>query len=344
MATSAEDFELFTSLRYDPLLLKSVENGSGGLSFVSPSPFYMLVYHRDRMLEAARHFGFDAAAEKLSDGKALSEALLSKVRKYQKESEAKDGPLRIRTLYNRAGDLQVDMSPVPPVPLEALYPPTLDPPPNPKPPRVSPLTGGALTLGPTDSLSSSSSPLPPTIPRWTLMLDSHPTALTAHTSLKTTHRPHYDASRARSLPGNSDGASPAASAAALTEVFLYSPVGEITEGSISTPYFFRGGRWVTPPVGTPPAAGPFTTPTRQGIDGGPDVPFAGRWGHSVRGGGQRGTTRRWALRKGLCQEEGVERASVKIGEGVWVSNGVRGFGYGIVVEGKTEDNDAAQNN
>ena len=114
-------------------------------------------------------------------------------------------------------------------------------------------------------------------------------------------------------------------------------------------YLYRGGRWVTPPVGVPAghlaladtdaAAPAFPTPGKNPNEdeGELRVPFPGRWGHSVRSekvgsGGQRGTTRRWALGKGLCMEEPVFRETVEIGEGMWVSNGVRGFGFGKVVE------------
>jgi 4-amino-4-deoxychorismate lyase len=84
------------------------------------------------------------------------------------------------------------------------------------------------------------------------------------------------------------------------EVLLHNPSGEITEGSTTTPYFYRGGKWVTPPV------------------------------HAEHGG-QRGTTRRWAIRNGLCEEGTVRVESVENGEGVWVSNGVRGFRWGKIV-------------
>jgi 4-amino-4-deoxychorismate lyase len=107
-------------------------------------------------------------------------------------------------------------------------------------------------------------------------------------------------------------------------------------------YLFRGGRWVTPPVGVP--AGEFTGETLKSAEGQKRTedegelrkPFAGRWGHSVRSakvgaGGQRGTSRRWALKKGFCMEEPVGRGTVEVGEGVWVSNGVRGFGFGKIV-------------
>jgi 4-amino-4-deoxychorismate lyase len=79
---SDTEFQLFTSLRYDPLLLSSAENSEPWLNFTAPSPFYMLVYHRDRMVEAAQHFDFAQVVAKLEDGKTLHESLLSHVREY----------------------------------------------------------------------------------------------------------------------------------------------------------------------------------------------------------------------------------------------------------------------
>lgn len=72
---------------------------------------------------------------------------------------------------------------------------------------------------------------------------------------------------------------------------------EVMEGSITTPYFRRGGRWVTPPAAA---------------------------------GGHVGTTRRYALEAGLCVEETVERESIRLGESIWLSNGARGWGWGVV--------------
>ena len=77
---SEDEFQLFTSLRYDPLLLKSDENSRSILNSVAPSPFYMLAYHRDRMVEAAQHFDFFEVEKRLKDGKALHEELLKRVR------------------------------------------------------------------------------------------------------------------------------------------------------------------------------------------------------------------------------------------------------------------------
>lgn len=315
----------------------------------------MLVYHRDRMLEASQHFGWDNVAKKLADGESLSETLLEKVQTYQKETGTEDGPLKVRVLFDRAANLSIEISPVPAVPLSTLYPPSLEPPKPPSPPhpantfKPSPLTGGALSLGHTDSLPAS---LPaPEAPTWILKLDPLATPITPFTSLKTTHREHYTASRSRTLPSTPPAATPTAAAdgPANYEVLLHNPCDELTEGSMTSLYLYRGGRWVTPPVGVPAGhlaladtdavAPAFPTPGKNPNEdeGELRVPFPGRWGHSVRSekvgsGGQRGTTRRWALGKGLCMEEPVFRETVEIGEGMWVSNGVRGFGFGKVVE------------
>ncbi|KAF1836520.1 hypothetical protein BDW02DRAFT_587331 [Decorospora gaudefroyi] len=332
---SENGFQLFTSLRYDPLLLESEENSRPNLNFVVPSPFYMLAYHRDRMVEAAQYFDFFEVEKKLKNGKLLHEELAKQVKDHIGK-EGKDQAMKLRLLFDKAANLTVEFTAVPAVPLSTLYPPSLDPP-NPETQqhpantfKPSPLIGGFLTLGSDDSLlATSSTPSPP--PEWTIKLDTAPTPSTPFTLLKTTKREMYDQSRARALPTNPT--SPAHS-----EVMLYNEVNELTEGTLTSLYLFRGGRWVTPPVGVP--SGEFTSKTLK--DDGADEgelrkPFAGRWGHSTRSakvgaGGQRGTSRRWALGSGFCMEEPVGIETVRVGEGVWVSNGVRGFGFGRVVE------------
>ncbi|KAJ4384879.1 Aminodeoxychorismate lyase [Didymella sp. IMI 355093] len=400
--SSPPTFQLFTSIRYDPLLLTSKENSRPDLNFVTPSPFYMLTYHRDRMVEAAQHFDFDAVTRALTDGLALHQTLLSKIRGWQAQENKDDGPLKVRILFDASANMSVDFLPIPAVPLTTLYPTSFNPP-NPaskehpaqvqakKPFQPSPLTGGALDLGPTDSLpagdsSQSSQPpqpkefksspltggaleigkgvtLPagnqdpnwnpsdsgpkdpshiPPPPEWKLRLDTHPTPSSPFTLLKTTERTAYDSSRSRALPENS--ASPV-----HREVVLYNDVNEITEGTLTSLYFWRGGRWVTPPVGVPEAFKPEGVkhggskneknernrgdrdddpehPADHRDEGELRKPFAGRWGHSVRSakvgaGGQRGTSRRWALGKGYCMEEPISVDTVEEGEGVWVSNG-----------------------
>ncbi|KAF2133685.1 hypothetical protein P153DRAFT_419595 [Dothidotthia symphoricarpi CBS 119687] len=322
MTSPDPTFQLFTSLRYDPLLLISAENSLPTLNFIAPSPFYMLAYHRDRMLEAAQHFDFFAVASRLSDGVRLHNELLAEV-----EKSGKTGPLKLRILFDTSAHMTVECASLPATPLTTLYPLSLNPP-SPEPFTPSPLTGGALTL-PQTTL--------PQPPQWTLRLDTHPTPSTPFTLLKTTHRPMYDSSRERALPAHPAGSM-------YREVMLYNECDELTEGALTSLYLFRGGRWVTPPVGVP--SGEFTAQTLRGggegetgrnrDEGELRDSFAGRWGHSLRSakvgaGGQRGTSRRWALGKGFCMEEPVGIDTVEVGEGVWVSNGVRGFGYGRVV-------------
>ncbi|KAF9729574.1 hypothetical protein PMIN03_006340 [Paraphaeosphaeria minitans] len=341
---SEPSFHLFTSIRYDPLLLESAENSLPILNYVAPSPFYMLIYHRDRMLEAAQHFDFHAVAQRLEHGESLHQELLQEVAEYLHRG-GHDGPLKMRILFDKAANMTIDFAPTPAVPLSTLYPASFGPP-RPKPTRhpanplslpfrPSPLTGGALTLDPTDTLPPNPPSDPPAPPEYHLRLDTQPTPTSAFTRLKTTVREQYDAARARALPANPAGAP-------YAEVILYNSTLELTEGTLTTIYVFRGGRWVTPPVGVP--AGEFTAQMLRDAEGeSVDLdegelrrPFAGRWGHSVRSakvgaGGQRGTSRRWALKKGFCMEEPISVGTVEVGEGLWISSGVRGFAFGRVV-------------
>ncbi|KAI8930768.1 hypothetical protein NX059_011796 [Plenodomus lindquistii] len=334
--SSENEFQLFTSVRYDPLLLTSEENSKSHLSIIAPSPFYMLAYHRDRMLEAAQHFEFTQVEKRLGDGKALHMDLSNHVKDHVAKGW-KDEPLKLRVLFDRAANLTVELTPIPPVPLSTLYPPSFDipTPSQPHPAKIttftpSPLTGGVLSLGTTDSLPGASSP-PSSQPEWTIKLDTAPTPSSPFTLLKTTHRSMYDASRSRALPKEPVGS-------IYKEVMLYNEVNELTEGTMTSLYLYRGGRWVTPPVGVP--SGDFTSKTLKNgneDEGELRAPFAGRWGHSVRSskvgaGGQRGTSRRWALGKGFCMEEPIGIDTVKVGERVWVSSGVRGFSIGVIVE------------
>ncbi|KAM0714792.1 hypothetical protein Q7P37_009256 [Cladosporium fusiforme] len=119
-------------------------------------------------------------------------------------------------------------------------------------------------------------------PSWSVVLDSEPTEASLYTGVKTSYRADYD--RARQAAGLAP--------ASTTEVLLYNDLDEIMDGSITTAYFYRGNRWVTPQVG-----------------------------------GLEGTTRRYALDHGLCSiaRSGVMKDSLKDGEIVWLSNAFRGF-------------------
>ena len=127
---------------------------------------------------------------------------------------------------------------------------------------------------------------------WCLYVSPIQSIPSLHTRHKTTHRSTYDEVRA-CIPHEHASVGPGT----IAEILVVNDKDEIMEGSITTPYFLRHGQWVTPPVNA---------------------------------GGNVGTTRRWALEKGLCVERILTRYEVLIGEAVWLSNGARGWGVGIV--------------
>ncbi|OBT75167.1 hypothetical protein VF21_05469 [Pseudogymnoascus sp. 05NY08] len=284
MSSPEPTFDLFTSLRYDPLLLTCAANTT--LS-PSPSPFYMLSHHRDRILDAARHFNWPLAVSRLSGPSGLDHFLTTLKDAVDTTSSA---PRRVRAVVDREGVISVDSFEIPKRPLRNLFPTRL-PPPGMEPPRVNPLTGGALTLGDDDSTVQQGPGYgePSREQVWSVMLDPIDTSPSPLTSYKTTSRDMYNSARTRvGIESMSDP----------KELLICSTKeGEIMEGSLTTVLFWRGGRWVTPPV---------------------------------ESGGQVGTTRRWALEKGLCVEEVVRRGEVVEGEECWVSNGVRGFVAGVI--------------
>ena len=138
---------------------------------------------------------------------------------------------------------------------------------------------------------------------WRLFISPIPVSPSALTRHKTTERSIYNEARsffpARSLKQ-------ALSSGYQCEILVVNHDGEMMEGTISTPYFWRRGRWVTPPASS---------------------------------GGNLGTTRRYALEAGLCVEETVTRHSITNGEAIWLSNGARGWGWGCIemLEDSTEN-------
>lgn len=137
-----------------------------------------------------------------------------------------------------------------------------------------------------DDLASSDKEETTTSEPWRIYLDSIPTQPSAFTQFKTTSRAMYMDARAR--VGIRDFQEPA-------EVILWNPERQLMEGSLTTLFMFRSGRWVTPPISS---------------------------------GGQEGTTRRWLLDRGLCEEAVISLDSVEDGEDCYLSNGVKGVIWG----------------
>jgi len=278
------DFQLFSSLRYDPLLLSvaiNTEHWDGNLN--PPNPFYMLPFHRDRILQATKRFGWAEAASKIQGPSGLSNLLKRLEEKIDIQSPT---PLRVRILLDHNGNIAIEPTPVAPVSEFNLFPHRIPPPParSEKKLEVSPLTGGALMLGDGDFVYGD--PLVGDI--YDVIPDKTRIPPSPYTTYKTTSRGMYEDARQRID----------IKAGENKEVLIVSDKdGEIMEGSLTTVYFWRDGKWTTPPVAS---------------------------------GGQAGTTRRWALEKGFCVEGVVKADDLVDGEECWISNGVRGFNLGKV--------------
>ncbi|KAL2268753.1 hypothetical protein VTJ83DRAFT_3599 [Remersonia thermophila] len=271
-----DNFQIISSLRYDPVLLEVPGRNlsHAGWNWAAPSPLYMLDYHRDRMLRAAAHWGWDAAVEVLSGEtglKGLAERIMDHI------GANEPSPRKVRVVITRDGEVSVSSGPVPATPLANLFPTQLPPP------------GQSPSSDPSNAALS-------TAPGYQVLVDGPQTARSEHTHFKTTKRTPYDGARQRaqiSLPDSK-------------EVLIVNAAdGSVMEASIATPYFWRDGRWVTPAV----------SPEYSADKG---------------NGGQDGTSRRWALERGIAVEGTIPAASLVDGEACWLSNGVRGFFYGTI--------------
>lgn len=217
------DFKLFTSLRYDPALLRVPDEDFVNAGWnQDPSAFYMLDLHRDRLLRAATHWGWTSAIDSIAGDeglKRLQEFLEGIV------SDVCEVPHRIKVELGRDGTLSHQKSPTPIVSLNNLFPQLL---PNPG--------GEALAQ------SRASGKVPSKSPEYEILVDPRHTTKSEFTHYKTTRRAMYDEARTRAQLAPTD----------LKEVLLVNDDdGSVMEGSLTTCYFWRDGMWVTPVV--PPA-------------------------------------------------------------------------------------------
>jgi 4-amino-4-deoxychorismate lyase len=242
------EFRLFTSIRYDPLLVEAPKHGDLSMpdwNRKESSPWYMLDYHRDRMLKAAVHFGWTTAVQ-IIDGPEGLKNLEDLLEPFTRAASLQ--PHRVKILLDEAGNLTYESGPVGETNLKNLFPPLL---PVPNDVKVVEADNAMTVL--------------PKQPEYEVYIDSELSPPTAFTHHKTTKRQIYDAARRRHALGMADP----------KEVLLVNPKdGSVMEGSITTPYFWRGGRWVTPPVSQ-------------------------RFREGRGSGGNDGTTRRWALERSV---------------------------------------------
>ncbi|UNI15847.1 Aminodeoxychorismate lyase [Purpureocillium takamizusanense] len=267
-----EVFSLFTSLRYDVKLRQVPSRGwaYAGWNNSHESPLYMLDYHRDRIVRAATYWQWEDAIEMLSGDAGL--ARLENIA-LQAIGDAETRPLRVKIVVDKDGTIQAAKYETPAISVENLFPERL-----PAPGSVA---------GPND---------PKIPPRLTLVVDGCLLSRSEFTHFKTTRRVMYDAARERAniRPGE------------MKEVLVINRDDQsVMEGTTTTPYFWRDGRWVTPPV-------------------------AAKFSWEDGSGGQDGTSRRWALERGIAVEQTVPLQSLVDGEECWLSNGVGGFRRAIL--------------
>jgi len=252
-----DDFHIFTTFRVDDALLSDAAHTS--LCSGHKSSVYLLPFHFDRL---------ETAATTIS-GFHYPEAMMNLGSFEQRIQDAiglSDGEESMKNSDSHADAEQADV----------------------RRGKVSWWPSGRLdvTLIPVPRTPSSLLPTSfdafPVPTTWSAVLDDRPTEPDLYTEIKTSRRIAYD--RARKSAG--------LDLTSTTEVLLYNLDGEIIDGSITTVYFYRDNKWVTPQC--------------RGLEG---------------------TTRRFALETGLCSltDSAVRSDSLRHGETIWLSNAFRGF-------------------
>lgn len=280
MPTYSLDLEppssIFTTLRYSEAMMCWDANECFPLH---RSRFYMLRLHINRLRNAVDYFRFpslifDYGSQRLEDH--MADVASSKLMEHCKGDISLLHTIagRVRVTITNAGEARVECTVIPSDDHEETYfPKSLNPPDPFDMQRQSP-------------------------PIYELFLCPFSIEPLPYTRFKTNRREMYTAARAAV-------GLPAQPTSDPVEVLCWSPGARITEGSLTSVYFYRydrngEGRWITP---------------------------------TVQCGGNEGTTRKWALLQGLCIESIVTvdgEAGVKEGEHCWISNGLRGFNRAVV--------------
>ncbi|GAD96917.1 hypothetical protein ANI_1_1370034 [Paecilomyces variotii No. 5] len=163
-STSLESFSIFSTLRYDPQIPTVAAKFHADI-YPDPknSPYYLLSFHRDRLLNAATHFNWPKAIEFLQiDTIELSQFLDRSIPDPSK-------PWRLRIALDPKGNCTVDVNPTAPCSPRSLFIPSAD----------------IETEIATQS------------PPWMLYLDTQPIRPSAFTTHKTTVRDEYTSARER---------------------------------------------------------------------------------------------------------------------------------------------------
>lgn len=209
-----ESFSVVTVLRYDPAILEVTgpKFKHAGWNHENASPFYLLNFHHERMLRAVTHFQWQPAIDFLSAKGALQRIEIMS----WDFIGASESPMRLKILINRDGAVSFEKGPIPSLSLENLFPKSL-----PSPGRTG-SEGDA-----------------PRVPKNTVVIGNQGTQRSEHTHYKTTLRGMYDSARQRVGIVAGDP---------KEVLILDAELNNVAEASLTTPYFWRNHRMVTPPV------------------------------------------------------------------------------------------------
>lgn len=263
---NGNDFCVFTTVRWDPMLMRSPENAAASCN--QSCSVYMLEHHWTRLQVAKWSTSFTRS----SPAQLLWQLNTAVQQWVAKNPDQHVEALRLKHRVYADSRTATEITPVPRVPLSQLFPSSFG--------------------EPDDAVRKDD---------WEVVLDSMPTEVSETTMYKTSKRYCYD--RAREAAGIQ-------SYMERKEVLLWNDQREVMDGSITSVYVWRNGRWVTP---------------------------------ESMSGGQQGTTRRWASQQGLCVEASVKVKELKHGELMWLSNASKGYFRGRFVapaangDGVTED-------
>ena len=165
---SSGSFHIISSLRYDPLLPEALNQNDQQSTYPDPQnnpQYYLLPYHRDRLISAAKRFQWPTALAFLEQ-----RDLADLAHQLDFSIPDKTKPWRLRILLDRDGDLKVEVNPAVPVP--ALY-----------------------LLAPSPSVLRRRAGMDSSV--WRVYVDMQPISPSAFTTHKTTFRDDYNAARLR---------------------------------------------------------------------------------------------------------------------------------------------------
>ncbi|KAJ5155983.1 hypothetical protein N7492_008786 [Penicillium capsulatum] len=114
---TAPSFQLISSLRYEPALSTGIARQSQAYPEPLASPYYLLAFHRDRLIAAARHFEWTKAVQWLQQD-------LSSLQQFIDASiPDRERPWRLRIVVDSSGNGSVDVNPTAAMdPLSLLLP------------------------------------------------------------------------------------------------------------------------------------------------------------------------------------------------------------------------------